>query len=50
MAGRRLGVRPCVGKPLSLNSDYRGEWKAVLQAAGVADGRLHDARHGSDPA
>ena len=38
-----------LGKPLSLNSDYR-EWKAVLQAAGVADGRLHDARHRSDPA
>ncbi len=33
-----------VGKPLSLNSDYR-EWKALLKAAGVPDGRLHDARH-----
>ena len=33
-----------LGKPLSLNSDYR-EWKALLQAAGVPDGRLHDARH-----
>ena len=32
------------GKPLSLNSDYR-EWKVLLQAAGVPDGRLHDARH-----
>src|SRR5512133_2791460 len=32
------------GRPLSLNSDYR-EWKALLQAAGVPDGRLHDARH-----
>lgn len=32
------------GKPLSLNSDYR-EWKALLQAAEVRDGRLHDARH-----
>ena len=33
-----------LGKPLSLNSDYR-EWKALLQAAGAPDGRLHDARH-----
>ena len=33
-----------LGKPLSLNSDYR-EWKVLLQAAGVPDGRLHDARH-----
>jgi integrase len=33
-----------LGKPLSLNSDYR-EWKALLQSAGVPDGRLHDARH-----
>ncbi|HEY5847597.1 MAG TPA: site-specific integrase [Microlunatus sp.] len=32
------------GKPLSLNSDYR-EWKALLRAAEVPDGRLHDARH-----
>ena len=32
-----------LGKPLSLNSDYR-DWKALLQAAGVPDGRLHDAR------
>jgi hypothetical protein len=32
-----------IGKSLSLNSDYR-EWKALLQAAGVPDGRLHDAR------
>jgi integrase len=33
-----------LGKPLNLNSDYR-EWKALLQPAGVPDGRLHDARH-----
>ena len=33
-----------LGEPLSLNSDYR-EWKALLQAAGAPDGRLHDARH-----
>jgi integrase len=33
-----------LGKPLSLNSDYR-QWKALLQAAGVPDGRLHDTRH-----
>ena len=32
-----------LGKPLSLNSDYR-DWKALLRAAGVPDGRLHDAR------
>ena len=32
------------GGPLSLNSDYR-EWKALLEAAKVPDGRLHDARH-----
>ena len=44
MAGRRLGVRLSAGQPLSLNSDYR-EWKALLRAAGVPDGRLHDARH-----
>jgi integrase len=32
-----------VGRPLSLNSDYR-EWKALLEDAGVPTGRLHDAR------
>jgi len=32
------------GRPLNLNSDYR-EWKSLLRAAGVRDGRLHDARH-----
>jgi hypothetical protein len=32
-----------LGEPLSLNSDYR-EWKALLEAAGVPDGRLHAAR------
>ena len=37
-----------LGKPLSLNSDYR-DWKALLQAAGVPDGRLHDARRTADP-
>ena len=30
--------------PLSLNSDYR-EWKALLHAADVPDGRLHDTRY-----
>jgi integrase len=33
-----------VGEPLNPNSDYH-EWKALLRAAGVRDGRLHDARH-----
>ena len=32
------------GNALSPNMDYR-EWKALLVAAGVRDGRLHDARH-----
>nr|WP_222851790.1 tyrosine-type recombinase/integrase [Phytoactinopolyspora mesophila] len=34
------------GRALSPNTDYR-EWKALLKAAGVNDGRLHDARHTS---
>ncbi|TDO35875.1 site-specific recombinase XerD [Kribbella sp. VKM Ac-2527] len=32
------------GKPISPNMDYR-EWKALLAAAGLRNGRLHDARH-----
>lgn len=32
------------GMPLNPNTDYR-RWKALLRAAGVRDGRLHDARH-----
>ncbi|GAA2352519.1 hypothetical protein Cme02nite_26380 [Catellatospora methionotrophica] len=32
------------GGPLSPNTDYR-EWKRLLAAAGLRDGRLHDARH-----
>lgn len=32
------------GRPLHPNTDYR-EWKSLLRAAGVRDGRLHDARH-----
>ncbi|HEX6077339.1 MAG TPA: tyrosine-type recombinase/integrase [Micromonosporaceae bacterium] len=32
------------GRPLNPNTDYR-EWKALLNAAGLRDGRLHDARH-----
>jgi integrase len=32
------------GRPLNPNSDYH-DWKALLKAAGVRDGRLHDARH-----
>ncbi len=33
-----------VGDALNPNSDYH-EWKALLKAAGVRHGRLHDARH-----
>ena len=33
-----------IGEALNPNSDYH-EWKALLKAAGVRDGRLHDARH-----
>jgi integrase len=33
-----------VGKGLNPNSDYHA-WKALLKAAKVRDGRLHDARH-----
>ena len=32
------------GEPLNPNTDYHG-WKDLLKAAGVRDGRLHDARH-----
>lgn len=32
------------GRPLNLNTDCR-EWQSPLKAAGVRDGRLHDARH-----
>ncbi|GGV04252.1 site-specific integrase [Kitasatospora herbaricolor] len=32
------------GEPLNPNTDYH-EWKDMLQAAGVRDARLHDARH-----
>jgi integrase len=32
------------GKPLDPRSDHN-EWKALLEAAGVRDARLHDARH-----
>ncbi len=32
------------GGPLNPNTDYH-EWKALLQAAGLRDARLHDARH-----
>ncbi|MEV6411861.1 site-specific integrase [Kribbella sp. NPDC051718] len=32
------------GEALSPNMDYR-EWKEILVAAGIRDGRLHDARH-----
>lgn len=33
-----------IGEPLNPNSDYH-RWKALIQAAGVRDARLHDARH-----
>ncbi|WP_405658187.1 tyrosine-type recombinase/integrase [Streptomyces sp. RK9] len=33
-----------LGGPLSPNTDYH-DWKDLLQAAAVRDGRLHDARH-----
>ncbi|GAA3669998.1 hypothetical protein GCM10022224_037720 [Nonomuraea antimicrobica] len=32
------------GRPVSPYTDYQ-EWKALLKAAGLRDGRLHDARH-----
>ena len=34
------------GKPVNPRSDW-GRWKALLEAAGVGDYRLHDARHGA---
>ncbi|MCK9894779.1 tyrosine-type recombinase/integrase [Frankia sp. AgB32] len=33
-----------IGRPLNPNTDYH-QWKALVQAAGVRDARLHDARH-----
>ncbi len=32
------------GRPINPRTDWTG-WKALLAAAGVRDGRLHDARH-----
>jgi integrase len=32
------------GKPLDPRADHQ-EWKALLEAAGVREARLHDARH-----
>lgn len=32
------------GKPIDARRDW-GEWKVILQEAGVRDARLHDARH-----
>ncbi|NEA72729.1 tyrosine-type recombinase/integrase [Streptomyces sp. SID13588] len=32
------------GEPLNPNTDFH-KWKELLKAAGVRDGRLHDARH-----
>jgi integrase len=31
-------------RPLNPNTDYH-QWKSLLSAAGVREGRLHDARH-----
>ncbi|MGH3813462.1 MAG: tyrosine-type recombinase/integrase [Pseudonocardiaceae bacterium] len=36
-------TRP-TGQPLNPNTDFR-EWKTLLEATGVRDARLHDARH-----
>ena len=33
-----------VGRPINPNTDYHA-WKRLLKAAGVREGRLHDARH-----
>ncbi|MFB7559781.1 tyrosine-type recombinase/integrase [Streptomyces brevispora] len=33
-----------LGEPLNPNTDFH-RWKVLLKAAGVRDGRLHDARH-----
>lgn len=33
-----------LGRPINPRTDW-SHWKAVLQAAGVGDARLHDARH-----
>ncbi|MFF9346389.1 tyrosine-type recombinase/integrase [Streptomyces sp. NPDC014734] len=33
-----------IGEPLNPNTDFH-RWKDLLKAAGVRDGRLHDARH-----
>jgi integrase len=33
-----------VGRPLNPRTDW-DEWKRLLRAAGLRDGRLHDARH-----
>jgi integrase len=33
-----------LGAPLNMNTDHRA-WKDLLKAAGVREGRLHDARH-----
>lgn len=32
------------GEPVNPNTDYH-QWKELLKAAGLRDGRLHDARH-----
>ena len=32
------------GEPINPNSDYH-QWKELLRAAGLREGRLHDARH-----
>ena len=35
------------GRPINPSTDYH-QWKRLLAAAGLRDGRLHDARHTAD--
>jgi integrase len=42
-AGGSVFTAP-TGAPINPNADYH-EWKRLLLAAGLRDGRLHDARH-----
>lgn len=41
--GDRVFATP-TGRPVNPRTDWT-DWKALLAAAGVGDGRLHDARH-----
>lgn len=42
-SGRYVFTKPD-GEPLIPNTDYH-QWKELLDAAGVREGHLHDARH-----